>query len=99
MLCASTPPFRLRTLNLGNNHVTDAGAELLARWPGLEKVEALALDNNRISPAGALALARSPHLGKLRTFWLLNNPVMVSADWPAVERTLIDRFGEGVKFI
>jgi hypothetical protein len=52
----------LVALDLSGNHLGDAGAEVLARSPALERVEVLRLAACGITDAGARALLDSPHL-------------------------------------
>lgn len=69
------PAGALRALDLGANRVGDAGAEALARWPGLSSVTALSLSRNEICAAGAKALADSPHVTELRILNLGENRI------------------------
>jgi uncharacterized protein (TIGR02996 family) len=60
----------LTYLGFYTGSVTDAGAALIAAWPGSARLEDLNLHDNPITDAGATALAESPHLGQLRTIQL-----------------------------
>jgi hypothetical protein len=72
--------------------ISDAGAEMLSRWPGLANLTgSLALINHRIGTAGAIALANALP-AELRHLRLVGNPLNESAE--AVE-SLRTRFCGG----
>jgi hypothetical protein len=51
----------------------DAGAAMLAGWPGLSRVRRLSLRDNEIGSAGLAALAASPHATALEALDLGGN--------------------------
>src|SRR5204863_3601451 len=55
-----------RHLDLGQNEISDEGAEALARSPRTARLERLVLRDNTIGLRGVRALANSPHLSRLR---------------------------------
>jgi uncharacterized protein (TIGR02996 family) len=66
---------RLTTLNLGNNHIRNAGATAIAGSPHLANLTTLNLGNNDIGEAGAEVIAGSRHLKSLTTLILTNNGI------------------------
>ncbi len=66
---------RLRSLDLTEANVRDAGAAALAVAAHLSRLERLGLRNCRVSDAGAVALADSPHLGALASLDLTSNVI------------------------
>jgi hypothetical protein len=65
-LVAATEPGRLRTLELVNVELTDAGVARLATMPQLASVACLNLQQNPITAPGIATLVASPHLGNLQ---------------------------------
>ena len=72
--------FAFRLPGLSAEAITDAGAILLARWPGAPSLQALNLSGNAISDAGLAALLESPHLHELSKLEIHGNPVS-DAGW------------------
>ena len=64
-IAESRPAFRLRKLSLYGTRMTDAGAAMIARWPGLESVRSLQI-NGHCEVLGPQALASSPFARNLR---------------------------------
>jgi uncharacterized protein (TIGR02996 family) len=97
ILCTPKTTFRPRRLRLGDNAITDRGAESLAGWSGLEQVTKLDLDSNELGARGVFALARSPYLTRIKAISLMFNPI---SEGPGADaRTaLVDRFGDAVRF-
>jgi Ran GTPase-activating protein (RanGAP) involved in mRNA processing and transport len=62
-----------RILDLGQNEISDVGAEALARSPRVARLEQLVLRDNAIGARGVRALADSPHLARLRELELHGN--------------------------
>ena len=63
----------LAGLSLNGNPLGDAGATVLAEWPGLASLRRLSLDAAAIGPAGAMALFRSPWLDEIEVLSLRRN--------------------------
>jgi uncharacterized protein (TIGR02996 family) len=59
------PAFRLGSLDLTRNQITDAGARALAESPSLAGLRKLALWGNQLSDEGLRALVQSPNLTAL----------------------------------
>ncbi len=76
---ARAPTFRLETLNLTSNRITDAGAYTLATSPSLAGLRKLTLWGNQLTDEGFRALVQSPHLAGLTHLLLgvygLPNPI------------------------
>jgi uncharacterized protein (TIGR02996 family) len=69
------------SLHLSHTDLTDAGAELLAKWPRLSKLTGeLALDYNKIGAAGGIALAQAPLPTNLENLNLIGNPLCNSEE-------------------
>lgn len=81
----------LRVLNLGFNHVEDAG--MAALHPLAGRLTALHVDRNRLTDSGALALAAALNPAGLRELSIGGNSLSEGAT-----RTLRDRFGDRVTF-
>ena len=87
-------PFPVLTdWDLSCNGLGDAGAELLAGWPGLARLQRLGLGRNGLTDAGARALVASPFAPPVLALGL---------DWTdlsaGVRGLLAERFGPGVVF-
>jgi Ran GTPase-activating protein (RanGAP) involved in mRNA processing and transport len=67
--------FRLKTLQLPQNAVGDAGVRALAGSPAAEGLRTLALDDNRIGDEGAMLIASAEGLRTLEWLSLAENPV------------------------
>jgi hypothetical protein len=76
----------VRQLDLGGNHLGDAGAQALAASPHLPRLTHLNLNGNRIGDAGAAALADAPHRRGLRECTLQGNPDISPAVAKALRR-------------
>ena len=63
----------LRKLVLRHNDLDDRAAQLLARWPGLARLEICSLTRNRIGDDGAKALAASPFVRSVGELYLDSN--------------------------
>lgn len=64
-LCRVDHASAIRSLRLGYNSISPAGAAALASWPVLARVWQLDLHDNAIGDQGLIALARSPYVGRL----------------------------------
>jgi uncharacterized protein (TIGR02996 family) len=65
----------LNNLDLGFNHIGDAGVEILASSPNLTNLRSLWLRRNSIGNDGAASLARSAGLANLDTLSLIDNEI------------------------
>jgi uncharacterized protein (TIGR02996 family) len=65
----------LNTLDLGFNHIGDAGVETLASSPNLTNLRSLWLRRNSVGDAGATALAQSKGLSNLDVLSLIDNQI------------------------
>jgi hypothetical protein len=66
-------PWRLTSLHLARNHITDAGVEHLLELPWLPQLQHIDLSSNHITDAAALALVTSPNLHPHATIKLHGN--------------------------
>lgn len=78
------------SLLLEGNHFGDAGAALLANWPGIARAEVLNLANTEIGPQGLAALAASPHARPVE-FLLDENPLGDEAIIPLAASPILSR--------
>jgi len=72
---ALKPPYKLRYINVGNNHLSDADMAEIARITSLEEVFT---DVNRIGPTGVEALSKLPTLYRLSL-------AKIDLDWKIIE--------------
>jgi uncharacterized protein (TIGR02996 family) len=87
---AASDLTELVRLDLGNQVITDAGAQALAACPRLGRLAVIILCANRIGAARAEALAGSPYLRRLSFLDLRSNDLPTAAC-----RRLRQRFGYG----
>jgi uncharacterized protein (TIGR02996 family) len=80
-LAARPELARLRELDLSENGLGDAVAEILGASPYVSGLRRLDLGGNRIEEAGAIALANSPHLANLTELRLDYNTIGVAGGW------------------
>ena len=91
--CESAVAARLRSLDLRNNKIGDAGAKGIAASPHLSHLTWLDLYGNQITAAGLDALASSANLTSLRWLNLSGNRIEDPSDTPGgVDGSFIDSF-------
>jgi uncharacterized protein (TIGR02996 family) len=86
-------PFvpKLRWLDLSQDRLTNAGAELVAQSAALANVRSLWLSQNGIGAAGYRALVASPHLARVKSLGTYDNP---GNDSESARTELRERFPE-----
>ena len=98
-LADSTTLTRLKSLDLSDHFIGDAGVRALALGPTAHRLERLGVENNEIGEvgdSGILAVVESPRLGNLKELRLGGNllgPLAAGAlaSWPHLEQmTLVD---------
>lgn len=92
LLKQSKTSFRLRTLDLRWNAITNRGATALAQWERAKSFRELNLSGNQLSDAGAISLADSPYLSELEYLDVSGNTLI----GPQGIQILKNHFGERV---